>query len=73
LRVLIHLVTVRANGLADVSVGDRIDGEIAWGETRCHAVRLEKVGASPSAKWSWLAGYCSWKTGSTVTVADCDN
>ena len=42
LPVLVHIVALRASGLADIAIGERIGAEVAWGPSGAEAYRLRR-------------------------------
>jgi len=48
LPVLVHIVAMRASGLVDLAIGERIEAEVAWGPSGAAAYRLRR---SPQARF----------------------
>jgi hypothetical protein len=43
LPVLVHAVALRASGIADLAIGERIGAEVVWGPSGAEAYRLRRI------------------------------
>ena len=48
LPVLVHAVALRASGIADLAIGERIGAEVVWGPSGAEAYRLRRIARARS-------------------------
>jgi hypothetical protein len=48
LPVLVHAVALRASGIADLAIGERIGAEVVWGPSGAEAYRLRRIARTRS-------------------------